>query len=35
MLPFIERHPLSEINQIFAEAHEGKLTRRAILTPDE
>lgn len=34
MLPFIERHPLSEINEIFALAHEGKLTRRAILVPD-
>lgn len=35
MLPFIERHPLSEINEVFAEAHDGKLTRRAILTPDQ
>ena len=34
MLPFIERHPLSEINEIFAIAHDGKLTRRAILMPD-
>lgn len=34
MLPFIERHPLSEINEIFARAREGKLERRAILTPD-
>lgn len=34
MLPFIERHPLSEINEIFAQAHAGKLERRAILTPD-
>jgi 6-hydroxycyclohex-1-ene-1-carbonyl-CoA dehydrogenase len=34
MLPFIERHPLSEINDIFTQAHEGKLERRAILTPD-
>jgi 6-hydroxycyclohex-1-ene-1-carbonyl-CoA dehydrogenase len=34
MLPFIERHPLSGINEIFAAAHEGKLTRRAILVPD-
>ncbi len=33
MLPFIERHPLSAINEIFALAHEGKLDRRAILTP--
>lgn len=34
MLPFIERHPLSEINSIFARAHDGKLQRRAILVPD-
>jgi 6-hydroxycyclohex-1-ene-1-carbonyl-CoA dehydrogenase len=34
MLPFIERRPLSEINEVFAEAHDGKLVRRAILTPD-
>lgn len=35
MLPFIERHPLSEINGIFARAHDGKLAGRAILVPDE
>ena len=35
MLPFVERHPLSEINEIFASAHAGELTRRAILVPDE
>jgi len=35
MLPFIERHPLSAINEIFAGVHEGKLNRRAILVPDE
>jgi len=34
MLPFIERHPLSSINEIFAMAHDGKLSRRAILVPD-
>ncbi len=34
MLPFIERHPLSKINEVFAQAHDGKLVRRAILTPD-
>ncbi len=34
MLPFIERYPLSGINEIFAAAHDGKLTRRAILVPD-
>lgn len=30
---FIERHPLDSINQIFADAHAHKLTRRAILVP--
>ena len=35
MLPFIERHPLSEINEVFAKAHDGALTRRAILIPAE
>lgn len=35
MLPFIERHPLSEINEIFTQAHDGRLRRRAILTPDD
>jgi len=34
MLPFIERHSLSRINEIFARAHDGQLTRRAILVPD-
>jgi len=35
MLPFIERYPLSQINEVFAKAHDGQLTRRAILVPDE
>jgi len=30
---FIERHPLEHINQIFADVHAHRLTRRAILTP--
>lgn len=34
MLPFVERHPLSAIDDIFAKAHDGKLTGRAILVPD-
>jgi len=33
LAPFIEQHPLSEINEVFAAAHAGKLTRRAILVP--
>lgn len=30
---FVERHPLDRINDVFADAHAHKLTRRAILTP--
>jgi len=33
MTPFIERHPLDEINDVFAAAHEHRLTRRAIMVP--
>jgi len=33
--PFIERHPLENINDIFADVHAGKLVRRAILVPSE
>jgi 6-hydroxycyclohex-1-ene-1-carbonyl-CoA dehydrogenase len=35
LAPFVERHPLAEINQVFAAAHEHKLTRRAILVPNQ
>lgn len=31
--PFVERHPLEEINRVFAAAHEGALKRRAVLVP--
>jgi 6-hydroxycyclohex-1-ene-1-carbonyl-CoA dehydrogenase len=31
---FVERHPLDRINEVFADAHAHKLTRRAILTPN-
>ena len=31
--PFVERHPLSEINQVFEAAHAGVLKRRAVLVP--
>lgn len=31
--PFVERHPLSEINHVLQEAHHGKLSRRAVLVP--
>jgi 6-hydroxycyclohex-1-ene-1-carbonyl-CoA dehydrogenase len=33
LAPFVERHPLAEINQVFADVHARKLTRRAILVP--
>ena len=33
LAPFIERHPLAEINEVFAAAHAHKLTGRAILVP--
>jgi 6-hydroxycyclohex-1-ene-1-carbonyl-CoA dehydrogenase len=31
--PFVEKHPLSEINRVFEAAHAGALTRRAVLVP--
>ncbi len=34
LAPFIEKHPLNDINQVFSAAHEHKLTRRAILVPN-
>ena len=33
LIPFIEKHPLESINEVFAAAREHKLTRRAILVP--
>ncbi len=33
VLPFVEKHPLSEINQVFEAAHAGLLKRRAVLVP--
>jgi 6-hydroxycyclohex-1-ene-1-carbonyl-CoA dehydrogenase len=32
--PFVEKHPLSEINQIFEAVHAGALKRRAVLVPN-
>jgi 6-hydroxycyclohex-1-ene-1-carbonyl-CoA dehydrogenase len=32
--PFVETRPMSQIEQVFDEAHHGKLNRRVILTPD-
>lgn len=33
MRPFVQQHPLDEINAVFAAAHDHKLTARAILVP--
>ena len=33
--PFVEKHPLSEINRVFAAAHAGGLKGRAILVPSQ
>ncbi len=33
VLPFVEHHPLDEINSVFEDAHAHKLNRRAILVP--
>ncbi len=33
VLPFVEQHPLEEINRIFEAVHAHQLTRRAILVP--
>lgn len=32
--PFVEQHPLNQINAIFEDAHAHKLSRRAILVPN-
>ena len=31
--PFVEKHPLDEINQVFEAVHKGALKRRAVLVP--
>jgi 6-hydroxycyclohex-1-ene-1-carbonyl-CoA dehydrogenase len=31
--PFVERHPLDEVNRVLADVHAHKLTRRAVLVP--
>ncbi len=33
LAPFVERHPLDQINQVLADVHAHKLTRRAVLVP--
>ncbi len=32
--PFVERHPMDDINDIFDSVHAGKLARRAVLIPN-
>lgn len=32
--PFIERRPLAEINRLFAEIHERRISRRVVLVPE-
>jgi 6-hydroxycyclohex-1-ene-1-carbonyl-CoA dehydrogenase len=32
--PFVETRPMSQIQEVFEEAHAGKLMKRAVLTPD-
>lgn len=34
VVPFVEKHPLSEINEVFEAVHAGALKRRAVLIPD-
>jgi 6-hydroxycyclohex-1-ene-1-carbonyl-CoA dehydrogenase len=31
--PFVEKHPLTDINRVFESAHRGELKRRAVLVP--
>jgi 6-hydroxycyclohex-1-ene-1-carbonyl-CoA dehydrogenase len=31
--PFVEKHPLNEINEVFEAVHSGMLKRRAVLAP--
>ncbi|MCA9319569.1 MAG: 6-hydroxycyclohex-1-ene-1-carbonyl-CoA dehydrogenase [Planctomycetes bacterium] len=34
LAPFIERRPMSAINDVFADVHARRLTKRIVLTPD-
>jgi len=34
LLPFVERKPLKEINEVFDAVHDGRMKRRAILIPE-
>ena len=31
--PYIEKHPLDRINEVFDDAHHGRLLKRAVLVP--
>ena len=31
--PFIEQHPLADINRVFSAVHDGEIKRRAVLVP--
>jgi len=33
LAPFVEQHPLENINDVFKAVHDGKFTRRAIMVP--
>ena len=33
LAPYVERHPLAEINRVLADVHARKIARRAILVP--
>ena len=35
LVPFVEKRPLHEINQVFAELSEGRGSRRIVLVPEE
>jgi len=32
--PFVEPHPLSDIDRVFAAVHHREITRRAVLVPN-
>ena len=34
LLPFVERRALAAINEVFAQVHDGRMKRRAILVPE-
>jgi 6-hydroxycyclohex-1-ene-1-carbonyl-CoA dehydrogenase len=31
--PFVERHPLADVNRVLADVHDRKVSRRAVLVP--